>query len=189
MEKRLHSPGAVAWPTSLWLMLVLMVLIVVSSNVLVQYPIPWAGLAHWLTWGAATYPLSYLVTDWTNRTLGLVAARRVVWAGFAVAVIISESLADARIAFASGTAFLLSQFLDVSIFDRLRQRAWWRAPLISSVLGSALDTAVFFSLAFAGTQVPWVTLAIGDYAFKVLLALLLLLPYRLGLSLRTAVPG
>jgi len=160
-------------------LLILMVLVVVSANVLVQYPIN-----DWLTWGAITYPASYLITDWTNRWFGERAARKVVWVGFAVAVVLSIILATPRIALASGTAFLVSQLMDVGIFNRLRNRAWWQPPLLSSVLGSAVDTALFFGLAFAGTQVPWITLAVGDYGVKVLIALALLAPYRWGLLLR-----
>lgn len=157
----------------LWLILA-MILIVVSANVLVQYPIN-----DWLTWGALTYPVSFLITDLTNRRYGLRKARQVVWAGFACAVILSAILATPRIAIASGSAFLLAQLLDVQLFDRLRGGRWWRAPLVSSVIGSLLDTAWFFSVAFYATGLPWITWAIGDYAVKLLLALLLLGPYRL----------
>jgi uncharacterized PurR-regulated membrane protein YhhQ (DUF165 family) len=151
-----------------------MTVIVTVSNVAVQYPIN-----DWLTWGALTYPISFLVTDLTNRSLGAAAARRVVYVGFGVAVILSVAAAGPRIAAASGLAFLLAQLLDITIFDRLRRAAWWRAPLISSALASALDTAVFFSLAFAGTAVPWVTLGLGDYGVKLAMALAMLLPFRM----------
>lgn len=160
-------------------LLAAMVIIVVSANVLVQYP-----LSRWLTWGAITYPLSYFVTDITNRWLGPHKARQVVWTGFAVAVVLSIILATPRIALASGSAFIVSQLLDIFIFDRLRQRPWWQAPLSSSVVGSFIDTALFFSLAFAGTAMPWVTLAIGDYGVKLVIALLLLAPYRVTLLWR-----
>jgi len=149
-----------------------MMAIVASANVLVQYPVN-----DWLTWGALTYPISYFVTDLANRLRGPHAARRVVWAGFALAVVLSAWLATPRIALASGAAFLASQMLDVSVFDRLRGRAWWQPPLFSSVIGSALDTALFFALAFAGTTMPWVTLAIGDYGVKVAIALAMLAPW------------
>jgi len=151
-----------------------MTVIVTVSNVAVQYQIN-----DWLTWGALTYPISFLVTDLTNRSLGAAAARRVVYVGFAVAVILSIAAAGPRIAAASGLAFLLAQLLDITIFDRLRRAAWWRAPLISSALASALDTAVFFSLAFAGTAVPWITLGLGDYGVKLAMALVMLLPFRM----------
>lgn len=153
-------------------MVAAMMLIVASANVLVQYPVN-----DWLTWGALTYPISYFVTDLTNRLRGPTAARRVVWAGFALAVLLSAVLATPRIALASGTAFLVSQLLDVAVFDRLRGRAWWQPPLFSSVVGSAVDTALFFALAFAGTAMPWVTLAVGDYGVKVAIAVVMLAPW------------
>lgn len=154
-----------------------MVLVVTISNVAVQYPIN-----DWLTYGALTYPIAFLVTDLTNRALGVAPARKVVYAGFAVAVGLSIWLATPRIALASGAAFLIAQLLDISIFDRLRRGNWWRAPLISSTLASFLDTALFFSLAFAGTGLPWVTWAIGDYGVKIAVALALLIPFRLALK-------
>lgn len=126
-----------------------MVIVVTVSNIAVQYPIN-----DWWTWGAFTYPVAFLVTDLTNRALGPGAARRVVYAGFALAVVLSIWLATPRIALASGTAFLAAQLLDIAIFDRLRRASWWRAPLVSSTLSSVLDTALFFSLAFAGTGDP-----------------------------------
>lgn len=150
-----------------------MVAVVTASNILVQYPIN-----DWLTWGAFTYPAAFLVTDLTNRRLGPAAARRVAVAGFIVAVLLSMWLATPRIALASGTAFLTAQLLDVTIFDRLRRRPWWQAPLASSVLASTWDTAVFFSLAFAGTGLPWTTWALGDLAAKLCMAIALLLPFR-----------
>ncbi|MDZ7790717.1 MAG: queuosine precursor transporter [Xanthomonadales bacterium] len=155
------------------LMILAMVLVVASANYLVQFP-----LNDWLTWGALTYPVSYFVTDLTNRRFGTVSARRVVYIGFALAVLASIWLASPRIALASGAAFLVSQLMDVAIFDRLRSRAWWQPPLFSSVVGSLVDTALFFALAFYGTNMPWVTLAIGDYGVKVAIAAALLLPWR-----------
>jgi uncharacterized PurR-regulated membrane protein YhhQ (DUF165 family) len=154
-----------------------MVVIVTASNILVQYPIN-----DFLTYGAFTYPVAFLVTDLCNRTLGPVKARQVVAAGFVVAVIASLELATVRIALASGSAFLVAQLLDITVFDRLRRMAWWQAPLFSSVIASALDTALFFALAFAGTDVPWVTLAMGDYLVKLLVALAMLIPFRLLMS-------
>lgn len=150
-----------------------MAVVVTASNILVQYP-----LNDWITWGAFTYPIAFLVTDMANRALGPTQARRVVYAGFALAVVLSILLADPRIALASGTAFLVAQLLDVSIFDRLRKAAWWQAPLASSTLGSVTDTALFFSLAFAGTGLPWVTWAVGDLGVKLAMALVLLIPFR-----------
>lgn len=152
-----------------------MVVIVVSANVLVQYPI-----SNWLTWGAATYPISFLITDIANRFHGPAVARRVLYVGFFIAVILSIYLATARIALASGTAFLIAQLLDVQIFDRLRNGAWWKAPLISSLFGSAVDTALFFSIAFYGTTLPWVTLALGDFVVKIILALVMLIPFSIA---------
>jgi len=150
-----------------------MAVIVTASNILVQHPIN-----DWLTWGAFSYPVSFLVTDLTNRRLGPVVARRVVYVGFVLALGLSWYFATPRIAVASASAFLVAQILDVFVFDRLRRAAWWRAPLVSSLLGSAVDTALFFSIAFAGTGLPWVTLGLGDFAVKVAMALALLIPFR-----------
>lgn len=155
-----------------------MVVIVVSSNILVQHP-----LNDWLTWGAITYPFSFLVVDLANRYYGPRTARRVVYVGFVVAVALSAWFATPRIAIASGSAFLCAELLDVVIFDRLRRRAWWLPPLVSTLFASVVDTAVFFSLAFYGTDMPWVTLAIGDLGVKVALALFALLPFRVALAL------
>jgi uncharacterized PurR-regulated membrane protein YhhQ (DUF165 family) len=154
--------------------IVAMIVIVTISNVAVQFPIN-----DWLTWGALTYPVSFLVTDLTNRALGPTAARRVVYAGFAVAVVLSVVAAGPRIAIASGLAFLSAQLVDITIFNRLRRSMWWRAPFISSSLASALDTALFFTLAFAGTGLPWVTWGVGDYGVKMGMALVMLIPFRL----------
>lgn len=150
-----------------------MALVVVLSNWAVQFPIN-----DWLTWGAFTYPVVFLVTDLTNRTLGPVSARRVAWAGFAVAVVASLALAPWRIALASGTAFIVAQWLDISAFNRLRQQSWWQAPLIGSIIASVLDTAIFFFIAFAGTDMNWLMLAAGDLAVKWAMAVVLLAPYR-----------
>lgn len=183
-----------------------MAVVVVLSNVLVQYPVQASvgglNLAELLTWGAFTYPLAFLVTDITNRTFGAAKARIVVLAGFAVAVALSIWLATPRIAIASGTAFLVAQLVDVSVFDRLRSANWWRAPLVSSVIGSVLDTVLFFSLAFASffaflgegslidpvpllgvlpVTVPlWVSLAAGDLVVKLLVGIAALAPYRIA---------
>jgi hypothetical protein len=155
-----------------------MVLVILYSNILVQTP-----LNDWLTWGAITYPFSFLITDLANRYYGLRFARRVVYAGFVVALVLSAYYATPRIALASGTAFLVAELVDVHIFDRLRRRAWWQPPLISTLVGSALDTAVFFTLAFYGTGMPWVTLGLGDFGVKVALAVITLLPFRAALAL------
>ena len=191
-----------------WPFVAAMAAVVVASNFLVQYPFGHFGLQEILTWGAFTYPLAFLVNDLTNRRYGPAAARKVVYAGFAIAVVLSIWLASPRIAVASGSAFLVAQLIDVSVFDRLRARAWWLAPLVSSVIGSVVDTVLFFSLAFSdrfafldtalgfedgslgfpvsflGAEVPlWVSLAIGDFAVKLLLSALMLVPYGALLSL------
>jgi len=170
-----------AWLRELWRPTAAMIAVVVASNLLVQF-----AINDWLTWGAFSYPLSFLVTDLTNRRYGPRRARQVVGVGFVCAVALSIVVADARIAFASGAAYLAAQLLDIAIFDRLRRQAWWQAPFVSSVVSSALDTALFFGLAFAGTGVPWVTLAIGDYLVKLGMAAVCLAPYRAFVSLVTA---
>ncbi|HSI39093.1 MAG TPA: queuosine precursor transporter [Xanthobacteraceae bacterium] len=171
-----------------------MMAVVAASNVLVQYPVEHFGLNEVLTWGAFSYPLAFLVNDLTNRRFGPVVTRRVVYAGFALAVVLSIWLATSRIALASGTAFLVGQLLDIGVFNRLRRQSWWQAPLAGSLLGSALDTAIFFTLAFAGdptmsdpvtygllsaaVTVPlWVGLAFFDFLVKLGCALLALVPY------------
>ncbi|MFH1804290.1 MAG: queuosine precursor transporter [Pseudomonadota bacterium] len=161
-----------------------MAVTVVASNILVEYPLP-GVLADWLTYGAFTYPVAFLVTDLTNRARGAQAARLVVLAGFALAVVLSLIVADTRIAIASGTAFLIAQMLDVTVFDRLRQATWWKAPLVSSGIGSFVDTALFFSIAFAGTGLPWETWALGDFAAKMIMALTCLAPFRLLMTVIT----
>lgn len=193
-----------------------MAAVVVASNILVQHL-----FGDWLTWGAFTYPIAFLVTDLTNRALGAPAARRVVFAGFAVGVLCSlvasqfvneygDPLVTLRIALGSGIAFLTAQMIDISIFNRLRAGSWWRAPLVSSLIGSALDTALFFSIAFSttfafidradpngwateavpllgmGPEAPlWVSLAVADFGVKLALAMLALVPFR-ALSARFA---
>ena len=151
-----------------------MIAIVGASNFLVQFPIN-----DWLTWGAFSYPFSFLVSDLTNRRFGPVAARRVIYAGFAVGVVLSAILATPRIAAASGSAFLLAQLLDVTVFNWLRRQSWWRAPFLASGIGSVVDTATFFGIAFVGTGLPWTTWALGDLAVKLAFAFFCLAPYRL----------
>lgn len=157
----------------LWRPAVAMTLVIVASNFLVQYPIN-----QWLTWGAFTFPVAYLVTDLTNRAVGPQSARRVAWMGFAVAVLVSLLLAPWRIAVASGVAFIVSQLLDVAVFNRWRAQSWWKAPFVGSSVASVIDTLLFFSLAFAGTELDWAALAAGDLGVKWLMAVLLLLPYK-----------
>ncbi|MBS7455614.1 queuosine precursor transporter [Coralloluteibacterium stylophorae] len=158
--------------------------IVLASNVLVQFPIN-----DWLTWGAFTYPAAFLVTDVVNRRFGPDAARRVAWAGFALAVLLSVWVATPRIALASCTAFIAAQLLDIRVFDRLRAGRWWRAPLVSSAAGSVLDTALFWSIAFAGSALPWPSWAAGDLAVKLGIAVLLLAPFRALLGRRAPARG
>lgn len=148
--------------------------IVLLSNILVQYPIN-----PWLTWGAFSYPVAYFVTDVCNRASGPSLARRVAWIGFGVGLILSAILAPPRIAIASGAAFIVSQLLDVAIFNRLRRQSWWKAPFFGSSAASIIDTAIFFSLAFAGTHLNWLPLASGDLGVKLFMAVALLPPYRL----------
>ena len=183
--------GTEVSPSQLALPIAAMIGVVAASNVLVQYPVGFLGLEEVLTYGAFSYPLAFLVNDLTNRRFGPVVTRRVVYVGFALAVLLSIWLATPRIALASGTAFLVGQLLDITVFNRLRRMDWWQAPLAGSVLGSALDTAIFFSLAFAGDAmmsgpatyfgtitVPlWVGLAFFDFLVKLGCALVALVPY------------
>lgn len=161
-----------------------MAAVIVLSNVLVQFPIN-----SWLTWGAFSYPVVFLVTDLSNRASGPQAARRVAAIGFALAVALSLLLAPWRVAVASGTAFILSQLMDISIFNRLRRASWWQAPLFGSLVASVVDTGVFFFVAFAGTSLDWLPLAVGDLSVKALMAAVLLLPYKALLPLLVADAG
>lgn len=154
-----------------------MAAVVLASNILVQF-----AINDWLTWGAITYPFAFLVSELANRAHGPHHARRIAWAGFAVAVAASLALAPPRIALASGMAFLCSQLLDIQVFHRLRQGRWWRAPLVATLLAAVLDTALFWSIAFAGQDMPWVTLAIGDLGVKLAMGVALLLPFRLWIG-------
>lgn len=151
----------------------LMGLIVMGSNILVQYPIN-----RWLTWGAITYPIAFLVADLLNRRFGPHAARRVAYVGFVAALVASFWVATPRIAIASGSAFLCAQLVDIQVFHRFRHQSWWRAPLLGGIAGAVLDTFVFFSVAFAGTTVPWVTLLFGDLAVKLVVNTAMLAPFR-----------
>lgn len=157
----------------LWRPILAMLTVIASANYLVQFPIN-----NWLTWGAFTFPVTFLVTDLTNRAVGAQAARRVAWAGFAAAVVVSLLLAPWRIAVASGAAFILGQLLDIVAFNRLRALSWWKAPFFGSAIASVIDTGVFFFLAFAGSDLDWKLLAMGDLGVKWLMATVLLAPYR-----------
>ena len=159
--------------------------IVLASNYLVQFPINYYGLEDVLTYGAFSYPIAFLITDLANRSYGKLVARQIVYIGFALGIsftlIFSTNFADLislRIAVGSGTAFLLAQLLDVQIFDKLRKRDWFIAPLTSSLIGSTTDTFLFFSISFYATGIPWVTLAFGDLSVKILVALAMLIPFR-----------
>lgn len=151
-----------------------MALVVLASNILVQY-----ALNDWLTWGAFTYPVAFLVSELVNRRFGPRMARRVAWVGFAVAVAASLWLAPVRIAVASGAAFIASQLLDIGVFHRLRAGRWWRAPLAATLAAAVLDSIVFWSIGFAGTGGPWLTWAMGDLAVKLAVGAGMLLPFRL----------
>jgi uncharacterized integral membrane protein (TIGR00697 family) len=170
-------------PPALLLPVAAMIVVIAVSNVAVQYPIN-----DWLTWGAFTYPLTFLVSDLTNRAQGPARARLVAYLGFpfgiGLSILISvlwglETWSAVRVALASGFAFLCGQLLDITLFNWLHRQSWWRAPLISPVIASALDTAIFFSAAFAFTGLPWLTWAYGDFAIKVGMAIVLLAPFRL----------
>ena len=167
----------------------LMGVVVLSSNYLVQFPIKHYGLDEILTYGAFSYPIAFLITDLANRSYGKLVARKIVYIGFAIGIsftlIFSTNFADlisVRIAIGSGTAFLVAQLLDVQIFDKLRKREWFIAPLTSSLIGSTIDTFLFFSISFYATGIPWVTLSLGDLAVKVLVALVMLIPFRILLG-------
>ena len=167
----------------------LMGVIVLASNYLVQFPINHYGLNEILTYGAFRYPIAILITDLANRSFGKVVARKIDYIGFAIGIsftlFFSTNFADLisiRIAIGSGTAFLVAQLLDVQIFDKLRQKKWFVAPLTSSLIGSTVDTFIFFSISFYGTGVPWVTLSLGDLSVKIFVALLMLIPFRLLLK-------
>ena len=168
---------------------VLMGIIVVISNYLVQFPIQKYGLGDLLTYGALSYPITFLITDLANRSYGKIVARKVVYVGFTIGILltlfVSTNFSDVisiRIAIGSGLAFFVAQNLDIIIFDFFRKKVWYVAPLASSTLGSITDTFLFFSIAFYGTGIPWITLAAGDLAVKLFIALIMLIPFRLLLN-------
>ena len=164
----------------------LMGLVVVLSNYLVQFPIQYFELNEILTYGAFSYPVTFLITDLANRAYGKLVARKIVYVGFSIGVLltlfVSTNFSDVisiRIGIGSGVAFFIAQNLDVQIFDSLRKKVWYVAPLASSIIGSIIDTFIFFSIAFYATGIPWVTLALGDLAVKLFIALTMLIPFRL----------
>ena len=174
---------------SLILLSFLMGVVVLTSNYLVQFPINYNGLNEILTYGAFSYPIAFLITDLSNRSFGKVVARKIVYFGFLLGigftVLFSTDFADLisiRIAIGSGTAFLTAQLLDVQIFDRLRKKEWFIAPLTPSMISSTIDTFLFFSISFYGTGVPWVTLSLGDLIVKVIVTFVMLIPFRLLLK-------
>ena len=167
----------------------IMGVVVLASNYLVQFPINHYNLEKILTYGALTYPIAFLITDLANRSYGKIVARKIVYIGFVIGIIFtllfSTNFADlisVRIAIGSGTAFLVAQLLDVQIFDNLRKKKWYIAPLISSIIGSTVDTFLFFSISFYATGVPWFTLSLGDLTVKILITLIMLIPFRLLLK-------
>jgi len=171
------------------LLSVLMGVIILISNYLVQFPVNYYGLEKILTYGAFSYPVVFLITDLTNRTFGKFYARKIVYIGFVIGISFTiffstnfSDLISIRIAIGSGTAFITAQLVDVQIFDQLRRKQWFVAPLTSSFIGSFIDTFLFFSISFYGTGVPWLTLSIGDLIVKILVALIMLIPFRLLLS-------
>ena len=164
---------------------IIMGLLVIASNYLVQFPVSYFSLEEVLTYGAFTYPLTFFITDLSNRAYGEVVARKVVYIGFVIGILltlfISTNFSDIisiRIAIGSGLAFLIAHNIDIKIFDSLRKLHWAVAPLSSSIIGSIIDTFLFFSIAFYGTEVPWITLALGDLTVKLVIALLMLIPFR-----------
>ena len=160
--------------------------VVLVSNYLVQFPINHYGLENILTYGALSYPIAFLITDLANRSYGKIVARKIVYIGFVIGIsftlFFSTDFADlisVRIAIGSGTAFLIAQLLDVQIFDNLRKKKWYIAPLTSSIIGSTVDTFLFFSISFYATGVPWITLSLGDLLVKIFITLMMLIPFKL----------
>ena len=173
----------------LFILAFLMALVVALSNYLVQFPVNYLGLKDLLTYGAFSYPIAFLITDLSNRRYGKNTAKKIVYLGFVSGVFLTlffstnySDLISIRIAIGSGTAFLVAQLIDVNVFDRLRKKIWFMAPLVSSLVGSSIDTFLFFSIAFYGTGVSWITLSFGDLLVKIFVALIMLIPFRLLLS-------
>ena len=166
-----------------------MALVVLFSNYLVQFPVKYLGLQNVLTYGAFSYPIAFLITDVANQKYGKSLAKRIVYFGFALGVFLTfyfstnySDLISIRIAFASGIAFLVAQLIDVNIFDKLRNKIWFAAPLVSSLVGSTVDTFLFFSISFYGTSVNWFTLSLGDLLVKIFVAIMMLIPFRILIS-------
>ena len=166
-----------------------MALVVALSNYLVQFPVKYIGLQDLLTYGAFSYPVAFLITDLSNRRYGKNTAKKIVYLGFALGVFLTfyfstnySNLISIRIAIGSGTAFLVAQLIDVNVFDKLRNKIWFAAPLVSSLIGSTIDTFLFFSISFYGTGINWITLSFGDLFVKIFVALVMLIPFRLLLS-------
>ncbi len=164
--------------------------IVLASNYLVQFPVGYYELDEILTYGAFSYPIAFLITDIANRFFGKSMARKIVYTGFVIGVSFTlffstnfEDLISIRIAIGSGTAFLIAQLIDIQIFDYFRKKKWFIAPFTSSLVSSVIDTFIFFSISFYGTEVPWITLSLGDLAVKIFVALVMLIPFRLLLVL------
>lgn len=173
----------------LMLLSFLMGVVVLSSNYLVQFPVNYYGLNEILTYGAFSYPVAFLITDLANRSFGKHIARKIVYLGFILGVgftiLFSTDFADLisiRIAIGSGAAFFIAQLIDVQVFDKFRKKKWFIAPLTSSIVGSSIDTFLFFSISFYGTGVPWITLSFGDLAVKLFVALIMLIPFRILLK-------
>ena len=171
------------------LLSLIMGVVVLASNYLVQFPINYYGLEELLTYGAFSYPIAFLITDLANRSFGKIVARKIVYIGFTIGILFTlvfstnfTDLISIRIAIGSGTAFIIAQLLDVQIFDQLRKKKWYIAPLTSSLIGSTVDTFLFFSISFYGTGIPWITLSLGDLTVKIFVALVMLIPFRLLLS-------
>ena len=169
---------------------ILMGVVVLSSNYLVQFPINYYGLSEILTYGAFSYPVAFLITDLANRFYGKFVARKIVYFGFFIGIIFTllfstdfADLISIRIAIGSGVAFITAQLLDIQIFDRLRKKEWFIAPLTSSFIGSTVDTFLFFSIAFYATGVPWITLSLGDLAVKLFVSLVMLIPFKILLKI------
>ena len=160
--------------------------VIIISNYLVQFPINKFNLQDVLTYGAFSYPVTFLITDLANRRFGKEKARKLVYFGFIFGIILTlfvstnfEDVISIRIAIGSGVAFLVAQLIDIEIFQKLRNNVWFVAPMTSSIFGSIIDTFLFFSISFLGTGVPWVTLAFGDLFVKILMTFLMLIPFRL----------